>query len=70
MSNALGPLGKDVVFVGGATVSLYSERITEEVRPTADVDILVEIWTYREYAEVERRLREIGFVNDQFSGVI
>jgi hypothetical protein len=31
-----------VVFVGGATVSLYADRIAAEVRPTDDIDILLE----------------------------
>lgn len=33
-SNALGAFAKDVVFVGGATVSLYTDRPADEVRPT------------------------------------
>lgn len=40
--NALGSLQDDVVFVGGATVSLYADRMAEEVRPTDDIDILIE----------------------------
>jgi hypothetical protein len=37
--NALGDLKDDVVFVGGATVSLYTDRRTEDVRPTDDIDV-------------------------------
>ena len=47
VNNALGPLNDKVVFVGGATVSLYAEYengIPEDlVRPTDDVDILIEL---------------------------
>lgn len=68
--NALEELADQVVFVGGATVSLYGERPAGEVRPTDDVDILVEIINYPEYANVEAKLREKGFVNDVESGVI
>lgn len=68
--DALDSLKNEVVFVGGATVSLYAERMAEEVRPTDDVDILIELWTYNDYAAIEEKLRAIGFVNDQFSGVI
>jgi hypothetical protein len=68
--NALGPLKDQVVFVGGATVAFYVDRMAEEVRPTDDVDVVVEIWTYREYASLEVQLRNMGFVNDQSSGVI
>lgn len=67
--DALGSLRNEVVFVGGATVSLYAER-AEEIRPTDDVDILLEIWTYKDYAAIEEKLRKLGFVNDQFSRVI
>jgi predicted nucleotidyltransferase len=68
--NALGPLKDKVVFVGGATVSLYRERDWPEVRITEDVDIVIEIWQYGSYADLEEQLRSIGFVNDQASGII
>ncbi len=70
VSNALQELSDSVVFVGGATVSLYADRETEEVRPTEDVDILVELISYKEYASIEEKLREKGFVNDIESKVI
>ena len=68
--NALGSLKDDVVFVGGATVSLYADRMAEEVRPTDDIDILIELWTHKDYAELEVQLRKIGFTNDQESGIV
>jgi len=68
--NALGPLQNQVVFVGGATVAFYVDRMAEEVRPTEDVDVVVEILTYSEYAALEEQLRRIGFINDQASGII
>lgn len=68
--NALSVLQDAVVFVGGATVSLYAERRTEEVRPTDDVDVLIELWSYRDYSEVEQQLCKMGFVNDAESKVI
>jgi predicted nucleotidyltransferase len=64
VSNALGPLKNEVVFVGGATVSLYADRRAIEVRPTEDVDIVVEIATRYEYAQLEEQLRTMGFQND------
>ncbi|MGN6436774.1 MAG: hypothetical protein ACTHMM_09570 [Agriterribacter sp.] len=68
--HALGNLGSEVVFVGGATVSLYADRPTGEVRPTDDVDIVVELANYGDYAALEERLRKKGFANDTASGVI
>lgn len=68
---ALGEeLNKDVIYIGGAVVSFYHDRPAVDVRPTDDVDILVELITYKGYAELEERLRARGFVNDIESGVI
>ena len=63
--NALGDIKNKVVFVGGATVSLYADRQAAEIRPTDDVDILVEISSRSEYAALEQQLRDIGFENDK-----
>ena len=72
--NALGNLKDTVVFVGGATVSLYAEYVNgineDLVRPTDDVDILIELWAYKDYAAIEEQLRSIGFQNDKESKVI
>jgi predicted nucleotidyltransferase len=62
--NALGPLKDKVVFVGGATVSLYADRAAAETRPTDDVDIVVEIATRWEFVALEEQLRTMGFQND------
>jgi len=67
---ALGEMSQSVLFVGGATVSLYTDRPATEVRPTDDVDILVELVHYSRYAAIEEQLRKRGFVNDQESGII
>jgi predicted nucleotidyltransferase len=68
--DALQELANDVIFVGGAAVSLYADRLGEETRPTDDVDILVEIANYKEYANIEEKLRTKGFVNDIESEII
>jgi predicted nucleotidyltransferase len=67
---ALGELGDKVAFVGGATVSLYADRIASETRPTEDVDVVIELVKYTDFANIENELRNIGFVNDKESGVI
>jgi hypothetical protein len=56
--------------VGGATVSLYVDSKTEEIRPTDDIDIVVEIYTHQEYAGLDKQLRKLGFVNDQTTHVV
>jgi hypothetical protein len=67
---ALEELGKKVVFVGGATVSLYTDRQAEDIRPTDDIDILIELTSYKGYAAIEQKLRTKGFINDIESGII
>jgi len=68
--HSLGELREKVVFVGGATVSLYVDSNTEEIRPTDDIDIVVEIFTHQEYSALDEQLRKLGFVNDQTTRVI
>jgi hypothetical protein len=70
-AKALGPLvDGDVVFVGGATIALWTtDQAASDFRPTDDVDVIVEVASRSEYYQFEDRLRELGFVNDQ-GGVI
>lgn len=70
ISALLDQLKEDVVFVGGATVALYADTIAAEARPTDDVDVIIELLSYKGYAELDERLRAAGFVNDSESGVI
>jgi len=68
--SALEDLGDKVVFVGGATVSLYKDRPAAETRSTEDVDIIIEVAKYADYTDIEEQLRKKGFVNDIESNVI
>jgi hypothetical protein len=69
--NYLAPMLDEVVFVGGATVELWiTDETAPEFRATADVDVIVEIATRRDYYRFEERVRAIGFDNDAASGVI
>jgi len=68
--DALEEMVSEVIFVGGATVSLYTDRPSGETRPTDDIDILIELAHYTHYAAIEEKLRKKGFVNDVESGVI
>ncbi len=71
VSNALRNLNTEIVFAGGAVVSLYADApFRKQVRPTDDVDVVIELAAYKNYAEVEERLRKIGFENDIHSRVI
>ena len=68
--NSLKELNEHIVFVGGATVSFYSTKASAEVRPTDDVDVIIELVSYGSYASLDERLRSVGFVNDVESGII
>ena len=71
VANQLGPLNEQVVYVGGATVSLYVDTAAAmEVRPTDDVDVVIELASYASYSLLDERLRALGFRNDTMSGVI
>jgi len=68
---ALGELVDDVMFVGGATVELWlTDPRAIDVRPTFDVDVVVEVTSRLAFHEFEAELRRRGFVEDQTSGVI
>jgi predicted nucleotidyltransferase len=70
VAKALDELKEKIVFVGGATISLYPDRAVFEVRPTDDVDVIIEILNYQNRADLEERLRAIGFSHDIESGVV
>lgn len=70
VADALGDLRDEVVFVGGATISLYPDRPVFEIRPTDDVDVIIEILNYIDRSKLEDKLRAIGFENDVESGVV
>lgn len=72
VNELLKDLGQDYVFVGGAIVSLYAAESTSEskIRPTNDVDVIVELASYGGYAKLDTKLRALGFKNDIVSGVI
>lgn len=62
IANGLGPLKDKVVFVGGSTVSLYlTDPAAQTVRPTEDVDCVIEIVTRGQYYKLEAELEKLGF---------
>ncbi|WP_300597894.1 hypothetical protein [Niabella sp.] len=69
VSKGLANLSEDVAFVGGAVVPLYADDPAySDIRPTIDVDCIIEINSRILYIELEARLRKLGFINDQQAG--
>ncbi len=65
----LGPLVRELVFVGGSTTGLYiTDKAAADVRPTDDVDTIVEATTYAQYQRFSERLRAQGFAIDTREG--
>jgi len=51
-----------IVFVGGATTELMvTDKVKQDIRPTKDVDIIVEVASKIAYGEIEREIRAHGF---------
>jgi hypothetical protein len=65
----LRPLLPEIVFVGGcATGLLVDDPGAAPVRGTYDVDVIVEVGSYAEYAQLSERLRALGFAEDSSDG--
>lgn len=64
--NRLGKLADEMVFLGGcATGLLITDPAAPPIRVTRDVDAIVQVLTLADYRQLENRLREHGFREDQ-----
>ncbi len=55
----------DAVFTGGSIVGLLlTDLAAPDVRPTDDVDVIVSIARYADYASLQEALRKAGFKHD------
>lgn len=61
VARALGDDRERVVFVGGTTVALYHLEDGADVRPTFDVDLVVDVTTTAEHYAFVEQLRARGF---------
>lgn len=65
VANGLGELKDEVVFVGGAVAELYADNpAASDIRPTKDVDCVIELKSRMEHARLEENLRTKGFAHD------
>ncbi len=71
IANALGELNQKVVYVGGAVVSLYiDDTAAEDIRPTKDIDITLEIASLGELEALREDLSKKGFKQSHDDNVI
>jgi len=69
VANGLGELKDEMVFVGGTVAELYADNpAASEIRPTIDVDCVIEISSRLQFARMEDNLRARGFKNDTSKG--
>jgi hypothetical protein len=69
VANGLGELKDEMVFVGGSVAELYADNpAASEIRPSLDVDCVIEIGSRLQFARLEENLRARGFINDTSEG--
>lgn len=65
IAEALGDLNKEVVYVGGAMVSLYiDDPAAEDIRPTKDIDLTFQLATFAKLEQLRETLISKGFTQN------
>ncbi|MFO8000703.1 MAG: nucleotidyl transferase AbiEii/AbiGii toxin family protein [Marinilabilia sp.] len=71
VAEALRELKDQMVFVGGAVVSLYvDDPAADEIRPTQDIDMTLNIVNLTHWQEVQEKLAHLGFHPNPFGHAI
>ncbi len=67
VAEALRDIKQDMVFVGGAVISLYTDDpAADEVRPTEDIDLVLHIVNLSHWEQLQGKLAKLGFHPDPF----
>jgi hypothetical protein len=67
IAEALQDIKQEMVFVGGAVVSLYTDDpAADEIRPTQDIDMTLNIINLKHWQSVQEKLARLGFHPDSF----
>ncbi len=62
-------LNEKFAFIGGAIIPLLlDEPMVTAIRPTKDIDIIIEIVSRLDFFHLEKRMRAIGFQHDMSEG--
>lgn len=71
VAEALKDVKDQMVFVGGAVVSLYTDDpAADEIRPTQDIDMALNIVNLSHWEKVQEQLAALGFHPDPFGHAI
>jgi hypothetical protein len=69
VASGLGELKNEMVFVGGSVAELYVDNAAaSDIRPTLDVDCVIELSSRTAHARLEEALRAKKFANDTTQG--
>lgn len=64
---ALADLKDQMVFVGGAVVSLYAnDPVADEIRPTSDIDMTINLVNFSNWAALQEKLATLKIYPDPF----
>ena len=65
----LAPVLDELVFVGGCTTGIFvTDPAAGGIRPTKDVDAIVDVTSYAQYVALSDRLRNLGLAEDNSEG--
>lgn len=65
----LSPVLEELVFVGGCTTGIFiTDPAAGGIRPTKDVDAIVDVTSYAQYTALSDRLRSLGLIEDTTEG--
>lgn len=65
VAEGLKELRGKMVFIGGAVISLYTDDpAADEIRPTTDIDMTINLASYAEWTKIQERLAELNFYPD------
>ena len=65
VAKGLKELNEKMIFIGGAVISLYTDDpAADEIRPTADIDMTINLANYVEWVQMQERLSELEFYPD------
>jgi hypothetical protein len=71
VATILSDIKEEIVFVGGATVSLYASRPDlTTIRVTDDVDVVIELLSTGDFYRLQEKLLLLGFQHDRNAPII